>query len=41
LINAAITGLLLASSTAYDFSEAEHARNWMRVRGEPPVHDGK
>jgi hypothetical protein len=41
LINAAITGLLLAPSTADDFSEAEHARNWMRVRGEPPVHDGK
>jgi hypothetical protein len=39
LINAVIAGLLLAPSTAEDFSEAEHARNWMRMRGEPPVHD--
>jgi hypothetical protein len=41
LVNAAITGLLLAPATAEDFSEAEHARNWMRMRGEPPVRDGK
>jgi hypothetical protein len=39
VINAVITGLLLAPSTADDFSEAEHARNWIRMRGEPPVHD--
>jgi hypothetical protein len=41
LVNAAITGLLLAPSTADDFSEAEHDRNWMRMRGERPVRDGK
>lgn len=35
--NAVIAGLLLAPSTADDFSEAEHERNWMRVRGEPLV----
>jgi hypothetical protein len=39
VINAIITALLLAPSTADDFSEAEHARNWVRMRGEPPAHD--
>jgi hypothetical protein len=39
IVDAAIAGLLLARSTADDFAEAEHARNWMRMRGEPLVYD--